>query len=101
MAARMLKKDGEGELEQAFGLFDDGSGKVSVETIRTMLTEMGSHALPREEVDTLLSMLTVDADKRVSMDEFRRLPCWEVPLPDSPRNAAAEEQRKRRAEAKA
>jgi len=29
MAARMLKTDGDGEIEQAFSLFDDGSGCVN------------------------------------------------------------------------
>lgn len=82
MAARMLKKDGDSEIEQAFGLFDDGSGYVSVDTIRTMLMQMGSHSLPREEVDALLSMMQVDAEGRVTMDDFRDLPCWEVPMPN-------------------
>ena len=41
MAARMLKKDGDGEIQQAFNLFDDGSGYVHADKIRTMLMEMG------------------------------------------------------------
>lgn len=88
MAARMLKKDGDSEIEQAFGLFEDGSGYVSTDTIRTMFMEMGSHVLPREEVDAMLSMLQVDAQGRVSMAEFRSLPCWEVPFPEGMTPAA-------------
>jgi len=81
MAARMLRKDGDGEIEQAFSLFDNGDGTANVETIREMLTGMGSQALPMAEVDQLLGMLTADAEGRVHLSEFRSLPCWDVQLP--------------------
>jgi len=81
MAARMLKKDGDGEIEQAFSLFDNGDGYCHVATIREMLTQMGSQALPESDVDRLLGMLKADADGRVALAEFRALPCWDVQLP--------------------
>ena len=81
MAARMLRKDGDGEIEQAFSLFDNGDGTANVETIREMLTGMGSQALPMAEVDQLLGMLTADAEGRVHLSEFRSLPCLDVQLP--------------------
>jgi len=92
MAARMLKRDGDGEIDQAFSLFDDGSGYVQIDTIREMLTEMGSQALPKSEVDQLLGMLPADASGRVALTDFRALPCWEVPLPSNTKSAAVKAQ---------
>ena len=99
MAARMLKKDGDGEIQQAFNLFDDGSGYVHADKIRTMLMEMGSHALKGDEVDAILGMVNVDAEGRVALAEFTSLPCWEVPIPGGNQVTDAMA-RKRRAEAK-
>ena len=79
MAARMLKTDGEGELEQAFSLFDDGSGYISVENIRKVLCEMGSARLSPSELQGLVAMLGADAEGRVSFEAFRSLECWHVP----------------------
>jgi len=81
MAERMLRVDSNAEVEQAFGLFDDESGFVDVEEIRRTFTQMGSNPLPQEECDKLIAMLHPDAQGRVSMDAFKRLDCWHVPLP--------------------
>ena len=47
MAARMLKADGDGELEQAFSLFDDSSGCAATHAMPTpphaILPRVSSH----------------------------------------------------------
>lgn len=71
--------DGEGELEQAISLFDDGSGYISVENIRKVMCEMGSARLSPSELEGLVAMLGADAQGRISFDAFKQLECWEVP----------------------
>ena len=81
MAMRMLRNDGEGEIEQAFALFDDGNGKVPVNHVREILATMGSQRMTDAELDHMCSMLTPDANGCVSMEAFRSLACWQVPMP--------------------
>ena len=82
MASRMLKRDTDGELEQAFGIFDDGDGTVHLDRVRAIMQTMGSQPLPKADVDSLMSLLSPDANGCVTMDDFRNLPCWDVPLPN-------------------
>jgi len=85
MAERMLRVDSNAEVEQAFALFDsnaDAGGYVSVEHIRRTFMQMGSNPLPAEECDKLIAMLQPDAQGRVSMEAFKALDCWHVPLPE-------------------
>ena len=79
MASRMLKTDGEGELEQALSMFDNGTGFLPVEQMRKVLSEMGSSHLNDAELDELVKLMPTDAQGRVSMEAFRALDCWRVP----------------------
>ena len=83
MAKRMLRSDEDSELEQALLLFDDGNGKVHVNDIRSMFTEMGSYRLASEDLDAMIGMLSPDSDGNVTIEAFRALDCWRVPLPDT------------------
>lgn len=89
MAKRMLRSDEDSELEQALLLFDDGNGKVHVDDIRSMFTEMGSYRLSSDDLDGMIGMLRPDSSGNVSIDDFRALDCWRVPLPDASPSPAA------------
>lgn len=72
---------GEAELEQAFRLFDqDDTGYVSLSLAREYLMSQGSRPLAEEEVSDLLGELQPDAEGRVTMQSFRSLPCWQIPV---------------------
>jgi len=78
MASRMLKSDGDGELEQAFSLFDDGSGYIPAERVRQTFCENGSQRLTAKEADELIAFMQPDAEGRISLEAFRKLECWDV-----------------------
>lgn len=86
MAHRMLKSDGEAELQMAFAtLFSedvDASGHVPVEAIRRVFCTIGAHKLSDAEVDSMLGELGPTADGRVPYQKFRELECWDLNLPD-------------------
>ena len=79
MAQRMLRTDGAEEMEHAFNLFDTGTDKIHKGDIERVLTQMGSAPLTKDDVAQLCSLLHVDAEGYVSMREFKKLPCWDVP----------------------
>lgn len=82
MAARMLKENGDEELEQAVSLFAplDGSEFISMDTVRKALCEQGSQKLGDAEMDALMAELPVDSQGRVRFDDFRQARFWQVPL---------------------
>ena len=81
MGSRMLKSEGETEIDQAFSLLDDHSGTFHVDSLRHLMCEMGSSKLSVAEVDGLIATLQPDAEGRVSMEAFKKLDCWSVPVP--------------------
>ena len=82
MAARMMKEDGEDEINEAFGLFageaDNNAGYVTTENLKKMLQGMGSQKLSDSEVDELIKELGADAEGKVSFEAFKSAECWKV-----------------------
>lgn len=84
MASRMFSvAEGESELQQAFKLFEDDTkpGHVKVSTVKEILGKMGSSQMSDADLEQLLSKLSVDADGRVEMSQFKSLDCWNTVLP--------------------
>ena len=83
MAQRMLKTDTDGELDLAFSTFDpEGTGKVHVDDISRSFTQMGSYRLGADDMTEMLKLLKPDADGFISIEDFKAMECWHVPMPE-------------------
>lgn len=80
MAARMLKTEDDEELDQAFKLFDDGTGFISEDLLREKLCKQGSQRLTAADIDQMLGLLQKDAQGRVAFEHFRLADFWQVPV---------------------
>lgn len=79
MARRMLKDDGQLELEKAFALFDaDGSGEVTLSEVRDLMTSVGQ-GLSEDEIQELMTMADTDGNGKISLEEFKAMECWKIP----------------------
>ncbi|KFU91634.1 Calmodulin [Chaetura pelagica] len=73
LARKRREPEGEEEIREAFQVFDkEGSGWVSVEELRHVLTHLGEK-LTEQEVDEMLREADGDGDGRVKYEEFVRV----------------------------
>jgi calmodulin len=62
MARKMKAQDSKSEIIEAFKVFDkDGSGKISAEELRSIMTDLGEK-LTDEEVDEMIREADKDGD---------------------------------------
>ncbi|KAJ0164890.1 Calmodulin [Colletotrichum tanaceti] len=70
MAQKVQIGDAEEELKNAFKVFDrDGSGTISAEELRHVLTSLGENMTPAE-IDEMIQMADKDGDGSIDYDEF-------------------------------
>ena len=73
MARRMKDDDTKEELLEAFKVFDrDGSGTISSEELRHVMTNLGEK-LTEKEVDEMLKEADVNGDGEIDFDEFLKM----------------------------
>lgn len=69
-AARAKEPNPEEDLLEAFKMFDaDGSGKISSDELRTVMTTLGEK-LSEEEADAMIKEADVDGDGNIDYREF-------------------------------
>ncbi|KXH60838.1 calmodulin [Colletotrichum nymphaeae SA-01] len=70
MAQKVQVGDAEEELKNAFKVFDrDGSGTISAEELRHVLTSLGEN-MTAAEIDEMIQMADKDGDGSIDYDEF-------------------------------
>ncbi|KAK2005032.1 calmodulin [Colletotrichum falcatum] len=70
MAQKVQVGDAEEELKNAFKVFDrDGSGTISAEELRHVLTSLGENMTPAE-IDEMIQMADKNGDGTIDYDEF-------------------------------
>ncbi|KAK1590649.1 uncharacterized protein LY79DRAFT_590357 [Colletotrichum navitas] len=70
MAQKVQVGDAEEELKNAFKVFDrDGSGTISAEELRHVLTSLGEDMTPAE-IDEMIQMADKNGDGSIDYDEF-------------------------------
>ncbi|XP_076096049.1 neo-calmodulin-like isoform X1 [Mytilus galloprovincialis] len=75
MAKKMKDTDTEEEIREAFRVFDkDGSGSISANDLRHIMTNLGDK-LPDEEVDEMIQEADLDGDGQIDYIEFVKMMC--------------------------
>ena len=70
------RSDKEAELDMVFSLLDtNNNGMISAAELRALLTTVGER-MTNEEVDALLAEADQDQSGTISLEEFKKLPCW-------------------------
>ncbi|KAL0934314.1 calmodulin, partial [Colletotrichum truncatum] len=70
MAQKVQVGDAEEELKNAFKVFDrDGSGTISAEELRHVLTSLGEN-MTKAEIDEMIQMADKNGDGSIDYDEF-------------------------------
>ena len=65
-------------LQMAFDVFDTaGTGRVTMEDLRSKLTTMGEH-MTDAEVDDLIAHADKNGDGVITLAEFRAMECWGI-----------------------
>ncbi|VDI64645.1 Hypothetical predicted protein [Mytilus galloprovincialis] len=73
MAKKMKDTDTEEEIREAFRVFDkDGSGSISANDLRHIMTNLGDK-LPDEEVDEMIQEADLDGDGQIDYIEFNSM----------------------------
>jgi len=73
MSLRQEERDTDGELMEAFKLFDlDGSGTISRDELKTLMKNLGQ-ALTDSEIDAMIDEVDENLDGEISFDEFKAL----------------------------
>ncbi|XP_052766194.1 calmodulin-A-like [Mya arenaria] len=70
MAAKLEAcEDDEQELKEAFSVFDNGKGMVSVPDLRAIMANMGEK-LSKEEVEEMIDEATVNRNNMIKINDF-------------------------------
>jgi len=84
MARRILMHEGAMELEAAIKLFEvDMRGRIECSQIRTLLCTLGEAPLSDDELDELLRLADPEGTGFCTLEHFRDLPCWKLPINDT------------------
>jgi len=74
-----LEEEFNEQLQLAFGILDmDCDGMISLDELRHKLMNCGEK-MSSEEVDEFMEMADEDGSGQISLDEFKKLPCWLPP----------------------
>jgi len=84
MADRWLRQDGDTDMHMALSLLDGNvvageSDIMDVNKLKDLLCKNGESPLSKSEWDSLMQLADPQKTGRISLQDFRELPCWRVP----------------------
>merc|ERR1711924_234527 len=72
MTGKMGEKVTREDIEKAFKLFDDDTGKISLRNLRRVAQELGEN-IDEEELQDMINQADRDGDGEINIDEFYRI----------------------------